>query len=262
MKAGRASLFKERVLREEFRTHAVKFQTWSEFRDAFVAEFCPKNEANLAVAKLETTGYHQGRRTVEEYLDDFRDLIDLAGYKDGLPIVVKFRKGLNRDIQDQIAQLAIGRPRDDEPEEWFQAAVTADENRTTNLLFHGGTRTSAPRTSGGFVPMQRLTSPIQGPRLPISANPRSGVGYPVKAERPANEHPDVCRRCGKTGHWAKDCEKRFDIRLMTVDERDEWLQELSLHADKAELEGRNANSEVKSESDVGPEAEDFSENSG
>jgi hypothetical protein len=88
MKAGRASLFKERVLREEFRTHTTKFQTWSEFRDAFVAEFCPKNETQLAVAKLETTSYYQGRRTVEEYLDDFRDLVDLAGYKDGLPVVV------------------------------------------------------------------------------------------------------------------------------------------------------------------------------
>jgi hypothetical protein len=49
---------------------------------------------------------------------------------------------------------------------------------------------------------------------------------------------------------------------MTVDERDKWLQELSLHADKAELEGRNAESEAKSELDVGPGAEDFSEDSG
>jgi Retrotransposon gag protein/Zinc knuckle len=262
MKAGRASLFKERVLREEFRTQMPKFPTWTEFREAFVSEFCPKNETQLAVAKLETNGYYQGRKTVQEYLDEFRDLIDLSGYKDGLPITVKFRRGLNREIQDQIAQLAIGRPRDDQPEEWYQAAVTADENRTTNLLFHGGSRMPTPRTSGGFIPTQRLVSPIQGPRLPTSTPPRLGGNYQARNERTKEEQPDSCRRCGKTGHWAKDCEKRFDIRLMTMDEKEEWLQELALQADTVELEGRLAESETGPESEVGPTPKDFPEGSG
>ena len=71
-------------------------------------------------------------------MDDFRELIEQAGYKEGLAIVVKFRQGLNRDIQDQIAQLPIGRLEDDKLEAWYEAATRAEENWTANNLFHGG----------------------------------------------------------------------------------------------------------------------------
>jgi hypothetical protein len=108
MKKGRASLFAQRVLRQQLEKRIVVYPTWDEFREVFVSEFCPKNETQMALAKLETNGYFQGKRSVDDYIDDFRELIDQAGYKEGLPIVVKFRRGLNREIQDQIAQLVIG----------------------------------------------------------------------------------------------------------------------------------------------------------
>ena len=39
--------------------------------------------------------YFQGKRTVDHYLDQFRDLIYDSGYTDPKTIVVKFRRGLD-----------------------------------------------------------------------------------------------------------------------------------------------------------------------
>jgi hypothetical protein len=50
---------------------------------------------------------------------------------------------------------------------------------------------------------------------------------------------------------------------MTADERDEWLQNLSLQADVTEIETRDAQAEeAEEEAKSGAEKEDFSECSG
>src|SRR5215471_625594 len=108
-------LLADRVLHSEQRTGVQRYSTWDDFQKVFIAEFCPKNEVQLALARLETPNYYQGRCLVDEYVDEFRELVDQAGYKEGLTIVVKFRRGLQREIQDQIAHLPIGRPGDDDP---------------------------------------------------------------------------------------------------------------------------------------------------
>jgi hypothetical protein len=105
-----------------------KFNTWDEFRSAFIAKFWPKNETGLALARLETEKYYQGKQSVDEYVDEFKELIEKAGYDQGLAIIVKFCRGLNKDIQDVIANIPIGRPLDDHPQAWYDAAIQADEN--------------------------------------------------------------------------------------------------------------------------------------
>jgi hypothetical protein len=67
-------------------------------------------------------GDHQGKRTMDKYVDLFKDLIDLAGYTEGVAIVMKFRRRLRHDIQDQIVQLANGRPADNNIHAWYNAA--------------------------------------------------------------------------------------------------------------------------------------------
>jgi len=47
-----------------------------------------------------------------------------------------------------------------------------------------------------------------------------GIDAACKA-RPA---PDTCRRCGATGHWAKDCDRRFDVRYMDADELETHME--------------------------------------
>jgi hypothetical protein len=258
MKGGRASSWSQRVLRKQMEEHRILYPTWDDFRTAFVADFCPKNETQMALAKLETNRYVQGKRSVDDYIDEFRELVEQAGYKEGLAIVVKFRRGLNREIQDQIAQLVIGRPRDDKPEEWFQAAVSAEENRTANLLFHGPNRAPAsaqqttenrffaPPRFGTAPPMSWAKPQNQGPtRPPPTQNP---VPMEIDANRSKKEAPDTCRRCGKPGHWVRDCPQRFDIRHMTTEEKEEMMQTWSLEADMEEVETRNAEAEEEAES--------------
>jgi hypothetical protein len=50
---------------------------------------------------------------------------------------MKFRKGLDQDIQDQIAEMAQGRPSDDDPEGWYSTACNFDANQAANQAFHG-----------------------------------------------------------------------------------------------------------------------------
>jgi len=50
----------------------------------------PLNSEATAVNVLETSAYFQGKRTMDDYLDQFRDLMYDSGYTDPKTIVVKF----------------------------------------------------------------------------------------------------------------------------------------------------------------------------
>jgi len=172
MRAGRAALFVDRVLRYEARTKKPQYPTWVSFRAAFVEEFFPKNERQRALTRLETSAYHQNRRSMDEYINEFHDLIDLAGYTEGLAIVMKFHKGLRHDIQDQIAQLAHGRPSDSDPSGWYEAALSCAENAEANALFHGTARAPAAVSAfRGFAPVP--ATPPTNFRPPTSTPPQA-----------------------------------------------------------------------------------------
>jgi hypothetical protein len=109
IKSRQAALFMDQMMRFEARVESPKFADWAEFCKTFILEFCQKNETQMALTKLKMPGFYQGHRTIDKYVDEFWDLIDMARYKEGLAIVIKFWRGLQRDIQDQIAQLSFGR---------------------------------------------------------------------------------------------------------------------------------------------------------
>lgn len=135
MKSDRAALFVDRSLRTYRISGRLPFESWLEFSTAFVTEFCPKNEVQVARTILESSEYFQGHRNVEEYVDEFRDLVQRANYFEAAHIVLKFRRGLNPQIQDHIACLIIERPSDESPKEWYDAAILCDENRIMNEIF-------------------------------------------------------------------------------------------------------------------------------
>jgi hypothetical protein len=226
MKSGRASAFADRILRHEDKTQTDRFPTWTAFQSAFVAAFCPDNESTHALMRLEGSRYFQGRRTVDDYVDEFEELVDMSGYTDDLTIVMKFRRGLDEAIQNKIAETGMGRPDDDQPEAWYAAARRLDLNRLANEAFHGSAirRTQPalanPPPARGFI---RLPTPASQPRsLPPSAPPRplfTGA-LPANTPKPSTN----CFRCGQPGHFGRDCPQRFDVRSMTVDELNEVLE--------------------------------------
>ena len=73
---------------------------------------------------------------VDDYLDQFRDLIEDSRYSDPKTIIVKFRRGLARQISTALAEMPIGRPSDKSPEAWFRLAVQMDQNRVADEVFY------------------------------------------------------------------------------------------------------------------------------
>jgi hypothetical protein len=81
---------------------------------------------------------------VDDYIDEFSELVEEAGYVDSLSIVTKFRRGLDRNVQDWIAELVQGRPEDDDPEGWYSATRMFDANWTANQAFHSTQHAMVP----------------------------------------------------------------------------------------------------------------------
>ena len=64
-----------------------------------------------------------------------------------------------------------------------------------------------------------------------------------------------CHRCGELGHFAKDCARRFDMRYMTTDEQEEWIQHAMVARDVAEVEHKAAEAEEDVVEDFGVDNE-------
>jgi len=147
MNQGRAQKWANRIYRWESvpaNRRALYFVDWDDFQSRFRTEFFPLHSDAAATNCLEGVSYFQGRRTVDDYLDNFRDLISDSGYTDPKTIVVKFQRGLNPTIADAVATMAAGRPDDLNPEAWYEAAIRINQNLAANAAFRSA-HTSAPQ---------------------------------------------------------------------------------------------------------------------
>lgn len=240
MKKDRAALFAERTMRMEARNKCPRFADWQEFIDTFISLFCPANEATDALVRLETMEYHQKKRDVDEYVDEFADLIDKSGYTDPLVIVVKFRRGLNPAIRTKIAELGINRPKDDDPEKWFEMARMLDLNRISSEAFEStynrpqGTST-ATSTSRSIFP--RVLGSQTSQHMPSVSQNRltTSTRQETPSQRLTNT-PRACFRCGSLDHLSPQCKQKFDVRAMTSDEKEDLLEQLLADKDVAKEE--------------------------
>jgi hypothetical protein len=114
--------FTEHILRQELRSGKMCFTSWSNFTEEFTVTFCPENKTTMALMRLESDYYYQGKWNMEAYIDEFKDLIDLSGYTDPITIILKFHRGLNSTTQDHIAKSGTDRLGDTDFNGWFKAA--------------------------------------------------------------------------------------------------------------------------------------------
>jgi len=128
---------------------------------------------SAAINVLETTTYFQGKRMVDDYLDQFRDLIYDSGYTDPKTVVVKFRQGLDCQISTALTGMKYGRPSDTDPEAWFRLTVRMDQNRAADEAFHVSHRQPyVPTPAVSLV----LESPVQSGLLPIFGKTETKTG--------------------------------------------------------------------------------------
>jgi Retrotransposon gag protein len=109
MKFRRAAKWAACVFKwEEENIEYTKFLDWDNFKSEFCKEFCPANSDAAAINKLESTAYYQRSWSVDDYLNEFLDLITESRYTDPKTLVVKFRRGLDPQIQNSVATMANG----------------------------------------------------------------------------------------------------------------------------------------------------------
>jgi hypothetical protein len=245
-KGGRAASFAERILRQKLRSGKICFASWHDFTEEFAVTFCPENEATTALMRLESDRYYQGKRNVEAYIDEFKNLIDLSGYTDPIAIVLKFHRGLNQMTQDRIAESGTDRPGDMDFNGWFKAARCLDLNRLANEAFHLASRhplihsapipttyAPPPRTHFSFVHSHPPTAAIPAAmHTPLRALP-PGIPMDVNRTRTFKLLAQTCYRCGQTGHISKECDLHHDVRHMMLDEEDHFIQRIMANRDAA-----------------------------
>ena len=133
---------------------------WDNFKLEFHKEFCPANPEATAINKLESTTYYQRTQSVDNYLNEFLDLVAESGYTDPKVLVVKFRRGLDPQIQNAVATMANGQPSDTALIAWYKAARNVDQNRASNKAFWSAHCTPAPSS------LHPLAVPPLAPRPP------------------------------------------------------------------------------------------------
>jgi len=247
MNQGRAHKWANRIYRWES-TPANNgddyFVDWDDFRSRFRTEFYPLHSEAAATNRLEGTAYFQGQRAVDDYLDDFRDLISDSGYADPKTIVVKFRRGLNPTIADAVATMAAGRPDDLDPEAWYEAAIRIDQNQAANAAFHSA-HTPAPQPKFSLVGAVRPTTDFRAAPLPsrqhpprfahVAPTPGNPVPMDIDAAKKYGKLLPTCFRCGMPGHTVHGCPKPMDIRTMGREEVDFLMGHLSARMDEIDL---------------------------
>jgi len=135
MQTGRAGRWATWEFDYQARNGTFRFANRSAFTGEFQKEFMPPKAEDEVIGRLATDHYFQGKRTVGEYLDQFRDLVEDSGYTDLKTIVVKFRRGLDCRISTALTGTALGRPSDTDPEAWFRLAAQMDQDCATEDTF-------------------------------------------------------------------------------------------------------------------------------
>ena len=144
----------------------------------------------------------------------------MAGYSEGTAVVMKFRRGLSKQLHDMISLSLFGRPSDDSPEEWYEAAVQCASAQAANLAFHESLTRVPDQDNSLFrsahIPMysESATTPSGAPEILLD---------PVSMDIDAVQMP-ICERCRKQGHLRLECPWQYDVRHMSKVEMEEWMQ--------------------------------------
>ena len=165
MKSGRAAKWAAYIFTwEEENEGYARVLEWDNFKSEFHKEFCSANSNSTAINKLESITYYQRTWSVDDYLDEFLDLITESGYMDPKTLVVKF---LDLQIQNAVAKMTNRHPSDTTLTAWHEAARNIDQNRASNEAFWSTHHTLAFLSN----PLHPSVQPTSNPLRHMSGQP-------------------------------------------------------------------------------------------
>jgi len=121
VQGGSADVWKENVM-EELESGEVEYESAEEFLTSLKKEFGGGEEELMKVAELRKL--EQGGRTIEEFVQEFKQATRESGYE-GRPLVEEFKRGMNGGIRRKLMEL-------ENPlssiEQWYWRATALDRN--------------------------------------------------------------------------------------------------------------------------------------
>ena len=100
VQGGSANVWKENVL-EELKAGELEFETVEEFLAEIKKEFGGGEEESVKATELRRI--EQGRRMMEEFVQEFKRAVRGSGYE-GQPLVEEFKRGMNGVIRRRLME--------------------------------------------------------------------------------------------------------------------------------------------------------------
>jgi len=121
IQGGTADVWKENIM-EELEAGELEYETAEEFLTSLKKEFRGGKEELVKVVELRKL--EQGRKTMEEFVQEFKRVARGSGYK-GRPLVEEFKRGMNEVIRRKLmeAENQLG-----SIEQWYRRATALDQN--------------------------------------------------------------------------------------------------------------------------------------
>jgi len=212
-------------------------QSWTQFLSDFQASFSDPDPAGTARTKMDLL--KQASTSADEYVASFKELMDDTGYNDAA-LVEKFERGLSKQLVDRIYTLP------ELPETLDQWVVQALKFDRLQRRREQRSKAVASNTQNAH-PVKHSTTSVS------STNPPKQTLQPAKLSDVVPMQVDsskrkpgssVCYKCRRPGHFARDCQSKFDINSLDYDSlRAHFKKELEEQAQPKEVSQNGSTSQ-------------------